>query len=83
MIKCSYLGTLGLILEYIGVYFGSNTWYGASAILIGALMFIMSYSFGIDKEIELINRIKELEKRVNQKEDKNESTEHYDASNNL
>lgn len=75
MIKCSYLGTLGLILVYIGVYFGSNTWYGAVAILIGALMFVMSYNAGIDKEIELINRIKELEKRVNQKEDKNESTE--------
>ena len=74
MIKCSYLGTLGLILEYIGIYF-SNTWYGVSAILIGALMFVLSYNAGINKEIELINRIKELEKRVNQKEDKNESTE--------
>lgn len=75
MINYSYLGILGLILVYIGVYFGSNTWYGTAAIFIGALMFILSYSFGIDKEIELINRIKELEKRVNQKEDKNESTE--------
>ena len=28
MINYSYLGTLSLILVYIGVYFGSNTWYG-------------------------------------------------------
>ena len=75
MIKCSYLCTLGLILEYIGVYFGSNTWYGVAAILIGAFMLVLSYGAGINKEIKLINRIEELEKRVNQKEDKNENTE--------
>lgn len=74
MINYSYLGTLSLILVYIGVYFGSNTWYGTAAILIGALILVLSYNAGMNKEIELINRIKELEKRVNQKEDKNEST---------
>ena len=76
MIKCSYLGILGLILMYIGiVLFGCDTWYGIAAVLIGALMFVMFYSAGMDKEDKLISRINELEKRVNQKEDKNESTE--------
>lgn len=69
MIRCSYLGTLGLILEYIGVYFGSNTWYGAAAIFIGALVFVLSYCTGMNKEEELINRITKLEEQVNRKED--------------
>lgn len=68
MIKCSYLGTLGLILGFIGVYFGSNTWYGAAAIFIGALVFVLSYYAGMNKEDELINRITKLEEQINQKE---------------
>lgn len=76
MIRCLFLGIVGLILGYAGAgMFGVDKWYGIAAILFGSLAFVMSCSAGINKEIELVNRIKELEKRVNQKEDKNENTE--------
>lgn len=71
MIRCSYFGVFGLILQYIGIYFGSDTWYGAPVTLIGALIFVLSYCAGMDKEDELINRITELEEQINRKEDDN------------
>lgn len=67
MVIFTFLSTLSLILMYIGiVLFGCDTWYGIAAVLIGALMFVMFYTAGMDKEDKLINRINELEKYINQ-----------------
>lgn len=74
MIKCLFLGVVGLVISYVGMGLGADKWYGITAILIGLCMFVMSYSTAMNEYDELTDRITKLEKRVNQKEDKNEST---------
>lgn len=63
MITYAFLGVLGIILQYIGISFGSN-WYGFITILIGSLIFIMSFAKAQDIEKELKNEIEELKEQI-------------------
>ena len=68
MIKCLFLGVVGLVISYVGMGLGADKWYGITAIFIGLLMFVMSYSTAMNEYDELTDRITKLEEQINRKE---------------